>query len=613
MKIWHDEVRGKIYGRANWQARGTLETCKTIGGFAYDRRKQLATWPLTLGTCQRLRAAFKDLEVSDELYAWARAQKNLTTAPSSNGSLKNLPDRMVRKMQDRPYQITGVRTIAERPRLALTDEPGLGKTIQSLGGIMEAGTWDGRHLVIAPKTAIGPTWVRQIHEWTNGQVFAAVGSKAVKQQAIAQFLEAGQGPRLLLTNPETLRTKVDQWCPRCEDWLSVVKNLPTHVGLKGHKRVWMIREQEYPELFGLKWDTIIADECDRYLLGLRPQTGKMPQWGEGMVRLGTDRKLAMTGTPFHGKEINLFGILHWLDPRVFSSFWNFVDQYFDQIDNGFGIEITGLNPDALQPFYEMLDQYMLRRTREEVRPELPPQLHINHIIEMEPGQARQYRQFEELGWSRIESGVVRSMGTLSTVTRLQQLAFGQMMVRGEKIIPYASAKLDWLMGALAERGIRVQGPSTGEMKYVIVSQFTQFLNWIEEKLNHAGIETLKITGEVVGKPRDEAVTDFQSPGGPRVMLLNIAAGGVSIDLDAWCDEMFILDEDWLEDRMEQVRGRINNRSGRIAPRIYHYIRSAGTVEERMADNNLRQAMMQLGHLDGRRGVEIAAKLLGRDR
>jgi len=188
-----------------------------------------------------------------------------------------------------------------------------------------------------------------------------------------------------------------------------------------------------------------------------------------------------------------------------------------------------------------------------------------------------------------------------------------MMIRGEKLHPHFSEKYEWLLAALSERGIKVKGVNTGHMKYVIVSQFTFILNWLSEQFTQAGIKHLMITGEVTGEKRGNAIALFQSYGDPhRVMLINTKAGGVSIDLDAWCDEMFILDETDIEDQMEQVRGRINNRGERVAPRTFHYLRTANTIQERMADKNLRQALMQHHLLDGRRGLELAARLLGRE-
>src|SRR5690606_30639962 len=92
-------------------------------------------------------------------------------------------------------------------------------------------------------------------------------------------------------------------------------------------------------------------------------------------------------------------------------------------------------------------------------------------------------------------------------------------------------------------------------------------------------------------------------------LINTTAGGVSIDLDAWCDEMFILDETWIRDQQVQLEGRIDNRSGRSAPRTYHYIRTEGTLEEYIAKENITQDEMQKQLLDRRRGAKVAEHII----
>lgn len=129
-------------------------------------------------------------------------------------------------------------------------------------------------------------------------------------------------------------------------------------------------------------------------------------------------------------------------------------------------------------------------------------------------------------------------------------------------------------------------------------------------MNKIRIPTLRIDGSVTGRRRDDAVANFSSEGGPRVLLLNTWVAA-SITLDAWCDEMFVLDETFVEDDQVQLRGRIDNRGERVAVRVFHYIRTKDTIDQTIAEDNLSQAQMQDQLLDGRRGIEIAQRLLGR--
>jgi SNF2 family DNA or RNA helicase len=119
-----------------------------------------------------------------------------------------------------------------------------------------------------------------------------------------------------------------------------------------------------------------------------------------------------------------------------------------------------------------------------------------------------------------------------------------------------------------------------------------------------------ITGRVTGKKRASAVESFSSPDGPRLLLINTTAGGTSLTLDAYCDEMFVLDETWIRDDQDQLEKRIDNRGQEARPRYAHYIRTVGTVEEGIALTNDEQWEMQSRILDRRRGVEVALSLLG---
>ena len=124
------------------------------------------------------------------------------------------------------------------------------------------------------------------------------------------------------------------------------------------------------------------------------------------------------------------------------------------------------------------------------------------------------------------------------------------------------------------------------------------------------IPALKITGDVTGTARASAVAKFQSDDKVnRVMLIQTITGGVSIDLDAWCDEMVILDETFIADQQVQLEGRINNRSGRVSPRMWWYLRTEGTMDQKVAESNYAQHDIQHKLLDGRRGVKVALHLI----
>lgn len=205
-------------------------------------------------------------------------------------------------------------------------------------------------------------------------------------------------------------------------------------------------------------------------------------------------------------------------------------------------------------------------------------------------------------------------GVLAEFTRQKQFSFGAWTYSGGKMIPKSSPKFDLIAMMLEKRGITgsldtdfaVEG---GAHKYIIGSQFTATLDWMEQQFLARGIACLKITGAVTSSNRTYAVRTWQNEADldtPRILLANTKAGGTALTLDAMCDEMFICDETWVHDDQFQLEGRIRNRDveKRVAVRTYHYVRTRGTIEEEIADSGLTQDEFQKTLMDRSRGLTM---------
>ena len=60
-------------------------------------------------------------------------------------------------LNSRPFQKKGVEFCIKNKKAIIADQPGLGKTIQAIAAVQQAGI-TGTILVIAPKTAAYVTW-----------------------------------------------------------------------------------------------------------------------------------------------------------------------------------------------------------------------------------------------------------------------------------------------------------------------------------------------------------------------------------------------------------------------------------------------------------------------
>jgi hypothetical protein len=661
------EFNGKerIFLFVDWEP-GIADKCKQVLGYKWapDYERKPWTYPLRMDTCLALRNVWgRRMQIGPKLTAWARREAAKASQIRALGRLADSDLERVQEkfpalwnaMSKRTYQRSGADFLARLLVGADFDEPGLGKTATVLAAIVQADRWDGRHLVICPKTAIFSTWEHEVKKWTDGRVYGMPDGKALREEVLMDFIEDEKpGARFLVVHPNMIQMKISHYCKRCGKWERELE--PQHYAAD-HKLDRAMEKCDWPELFEKDyWDSILADECQKYLLKLRPAAGKkphsQPQWAHGMRALIKATKpgglrIPMTGTPFRGKEENIFGILHWMDPETFSSYWRWAEAFLEVKDEEHS-KLTGdthkvvgaLRADKEAAFYDMLDGVSLRRTRKEVRSDLPDMEPQHHWVQLEGEHERQYEEFREKGVAELESGVVERLGVLSEITRLRQFAFGPMDVtykmvtvqptqaeidfaqeQGQEAKPRQeqrmvlrpivrkSPKVQLLMDMLEARGAFGEFEGKEVRKFVIASQWTSFLDAIGEMLDQDGIPYLMITGRVTGKRREEAASSFRSPKGPRLLLLNTTAGGTSLTLDEYCDEMFILDETWIKDDQTQLEGRINNRGQNIRPRFAHYIRTVGTVEEGIALTNDEQWEMQTRILDRRRGVQVALSLL----
>jgi len=592
-------------------------------------------------TCRQLRTVYGDrLKVDGRLSAWARnairlenEMRHLGTAIDAKLEVvPGLMPLMAKAMEARTYQKSGAAFIAKGRRVLLADEVGLGKTITSLAGIIEAGAWAGNHLVISNKTSLESVWMDQINRWTEGRadVYVCDGSAKVRHQIIEDYIASEAESKWLVINPAMLMIKLEDYCKKCKKF---VKDISTDVtdeeGMNhftmAHKITSETSVHKYPELQNdIVWDAIIVDEAHKVMSTGISSTNKnkLTQTALGLKSLRESRgsiRLALTGTPARGKELNLWGIMNWLWPETYSSKWAWIDTFFETEKNFFGTRVGGMRKEMEEPFFRMLDKHAIRRTRREVRGDLPEGVSMVEWVSMPPKHKKFYEDFQKAGEVALDNGkALLADGILAELTRLRQMAYGVWTSNSKgKLIPTAlSPKLERLEDMLEERGLtggKDEFRAGDHYKYVVATQFTEIVDFLEEHFNAKGIETLKITGAVTGAKRSAAVRSFQEdPDGPRLLIMNTAAGGESITIDAFCDTMFILDETFIADDNSQLYGRIDNRSvtaEEAVPRYFIHIATKGTIDEAMYENNISQLEMEHKLLDARRGLEYARTLV----
>lgn len=603
-----------------------------VPGASWNNRAGAWTFPLSMDVCRNLRQHFgSQLVVGRDLAAWARIQIAEEEAQAALGAnltgvelyrVPELAPLLQQALRNRPYQSPAARFIADGRRVLVADTPGLGKTTEALAGIVESGV-PGPYLVIAPLTA-GPHWAREIRErLPHHRAIHVDGVGYRRHQTLSFELDSpfSQDRSWIIINIEMVRTRSFWVCPSCNQrWKASDKPKQTVVDCGDDpRRVRTETEHDYPELFGVEWGAIIADESHRSLLRT---SGTPTQTRAGMKLLESapgGLRIAMSGTPMRGKPQRLWGTLNWLRPEEYTGYWSWTERFWEVTTGGFaGARMIGDFQDGReQAFNASLAKIMIRRTKAEVQPHLPRKAYMGTLLDPEDAdspvavwlpmtekQQKAYDAMAESGSSEVDGGQLDAVGILAEMTRMKQFANAFGGFKGREYSPsLPSNKFDWVVQFLTERNM-IDGDEAPTGKVVIASHFTQLLNLFAAELRKMDVPYVMVTGEVTGHRRQNAIDVFNDlESDTRVMFLNTQAGGVGITLDA-ADDMIILDETHVPDEQEQLEDRIDNRrpEERVAQRCYWYVKSLGTIEEAIARVNSMQDRLQKQHLDDRRGI-----------
>lgn len=643
MKVVVEKIGNRIHLRSPFEYK---DRAKGLPGARWSKSSKSWTYACDLEICRMMREEFREeLEIGPELFAWAqnevsreRAATTMLRATGVSYDAKSVvvPTRVERLtpkiawgFRGKPYQVPGARFLAYARQALIADEPGMGKTIQTLAALVENLTEGGRVLVLAPKTSVTAVWREELRKWLEGfehSVTVLSGLTPAKtQERLEEYDALPDDGRLhfLLANAEIVRIKSTMTCTRvgsekgCDGTYEWCEFADKHKGAV---------EPRLPQLFKRQWDAIVADETHKWLINTRGK--KASQVGRGFVALKTvddGLRYALTGTPYKGKKHNLWGTLNWLRPKVYTSKWNWIERYFEVQKTDYSRVIGDIIPEREESLMRSLDALCLRRTKAEIRkinPDWMPPEKIYHQVKvpMDPKQAKAYKSITRDAEVKLKGGTLTALGVLAEFTRLKQFAscYGYINDRGEFMPSLPSGKFDWLLEFLEERGIETKSGTAkyGDLseevhKVVIASQFTKNINLWAAELVARGIPCYVLTGQTSEGKRSELVRRFQTDDRPRVFLINTMAGGVSITLDA-ADDVVIMDETWIPDDQLQVEDRAH-RASNVKHQVHiWYVRAEDTIEEMIAEANFAKAESNFVMLDKRRGLEFASAQYGID-
>jgi SNF2 family DNA or RNA helicase len=572
------------------------------------------TYPLTMDTCWAMRRVFgADLEIEQPLAIWAREElgrrgalevfrgQDAAASADALSRVSELAPALFLAMSSRPYQLAGAAFLVASGGALLGDEPGLGKTLQTIAALVQHGSQN--ILVACPRTATRTVWLREVNRWApHIMAFVAQGNRAEREQVMQNYLDMPYaGPKMLVINTEMIRTKRVQ---ECRTGQAPYRQVPFGGCDMDHEHKTLpIHEWDF--LFNRQWDAIVLDEAHNSLASTKNiQSKSITQVRYGAMCLRRQLRkgglaVALSGTPFRSKLERAWGTLNWLRPDVFSSFWRFAETHFEVTTDGWG-HVIGTKNENGKTMAVPLDQeafdlsmrpYYLARDKQTAAPDLPPITYAgtppegfpegqNCVwVDMDPKQAKAYATMVKLAEADVSGGKVMATGILAEMTRLRQFAnaYGQLEADRVMLPDMPSSKVEWILEFLRERDA-----SGGQV--VIASSFTEMVHLIAGAIQQdkdISSRVLTLTGATTDKERLLLTERFQDPDDDcRIVVINRKAGGEAITLDR-ADDMIVVDQPWLSDEDEQLEARIH-RVSRIHNVTVYRLASVGTIDEGMA-------------------------------
>ena len=364
------------------------------------------------------------------------------------------------------FQKIGTGFLCATKSSLLGDEPGLGKTIQSLATVIIN---DAKKILIFCPSTLKLNWADEIIKWLpEKKTVVITGSKKQRD--------------------ENWKKDVDFYLANYELLL-----------------------RDIPEILKIDWDYIIADEATR-ISNPRAKQSKL------IKTIPAKHRIALTGTPLNNAIQDIWNILDFCQPDILGSYWQFTSKYCEK--DRFGGIVSYKNLNELK---EHIANNMIRRKKKEVLAELPDKLYETLYIEFDVEEKKIYEavkneiasELKEYEISKVLNDKYLS-NILVKMVRLKQVTGSLELVSEHQF----SSKLNALKELLDD--IIHNGS-----KALVFTQFSQMADILVRELSK--YKPLLISGKVNNDDRKINVDKFQNEDENQI-LISTEAGGFGLNL-----------------------------------------------------------------------------------
>lgn len=439
-----------------------------------------------------------------------------------------------------PFQKAGIEFSLQNANTLIGDEMGLGKTIQAVG-VINADQTIKKVLVICP-SFLKRNWSKEISKWSVRPLTVEIIDGSSWVDADVQII-----------NYDILSRHSDR-----------------------------IRAEQY--------DLIVIDEVQycknpkalrtAYALG-----GKIGKKGEEqeIAPIPARRRVYLTGTPLLNRPVELWSILHSLDPETFKNFMSFAKRYCGAYQDRYAWHFDGAtNLDELQK--KLRSSVMIRRMKADVLKELPAKR--RQIIELPANGAAGVVSAEKKAYERYQSILLELQVAVElskasdnpsdyeeAVKALKEgyvAAFTEISAQRHEV---ALAKVPYVIEHV--RSILEEGK-----KVVVFAHHIDVAEAIAEGLRQVA-DGVVIHSKVNNELRDRYVTRFQTEDDCKWCVGTIGAAGVGLTMTASSHVVFA-ELDWVPANLSQAEDRCH-RIGQVESVLIQHLVLEGSLDAHIAE------------------------------
>ncbi|KLT68603.1 DEAD/DEAH box helicase [Flavobacterium sp. ABG] len=442
----------------------------------------------------------------------------------------------------RPYQIEGVKWLLghfnSNLGACLADDMGLGKTLQTLA------------VLVAVQEQLGFTT-----KTTNFDLFQ--NETVIEREPL----------KALIVLPSSL----------VFNWYNEAGKFTPHFSkmqYTGNDRKLVASRLETSDLIFTSYSIIHRDISIlekynfRYLILDESQyiKNKNSKIFKAINKINTGHKIALSGTPIENSLDDLWSQMQFINPDILGSYTFFAENFKIPIEKK-------QDENSLSELKNLIQPYILRRTKEQVLKDLPELSEQIYYCNMDPEQEKLYEKEK----SKARNFLLKTDGSgpdkisiINTLMKLRQLSNHPKMIDQESEID--SGKYIAVTNYL-------ENLVKGKQKTIIFSSFVTNLNFYTSWCKENKIAFCEITGETPAQKREQQVNLFQEKETPLLFFISLKAGGVGLNITKASYVLF-LDPWWNPFAEKQGVGRAHRIGQLNKVNVIRFI-SKNTVEEKI--------------------------------